>query len=287
MLFHCANTTFDLQSKTHVMGILNCTPDSFYSGSRRTTLKQAVDAGIRMVEQGADFLDVGGESSRPGSEPVAAEEECRRVLPVIEQLQREVKTPISIDTYRADTARKAIDLGAAIINDISALQFDSEMAKVASRTKTPVILMHIKGRPRNMQADPYYDDVISEISAYLHERVDFAVASGIPYENIVIDPGIGFGKRLSDNYEITHKLDSFVALGHPLLYGASRKSFLGRVLNLPPEECLEATLAMNTVAILRGAHILRVHDVMQTRRAASAIDYLKKTTTQTDMKSQA
>ncbi len=256
------------------MGIVNCTPDSFFAGSRRATVREAVDAALNMVEAGADFLDIGGESSRPGSEPVAADEEMSRILPVIRQLAKETTVPLSVDTCKAVVARQALGEGAAIINDISALQFDPDMATLAAQLSVPVILMHMKGEPKSMQVNPQYDDVVVELLAFFRSRLQFAHESGIHKENVVLDPGIGFGKRVDDNYQITANLDSFVDLGCPILFGASRKSFLSKIVGGQPQECLAATVAINTVAILRGAHILRVHDVQEAKQAAAIIDHL-------------
>ncbi|MFQ5650129.1 MAG: dihydropteroate synthase [bacterium] len=278
MLLKLQSRTIDLSGRTYIMGIINCTPDSFYGESRRTTLQEAVDVGVRMVAEGADFLDVGGESSRPGSEPVTTEEEMRRVLPVIEQLAREVDVPISVDTYKASVAERALDCGAEIINDISALQYDSDLARIAATYEAVLVLMHIKGRPKEMQLNPAYDDVVHEIYQYLEERLNTARKAGIARDKIILDPGIGFGKRLRDNYEITQHLDRFAVLGCPILFGASRKSFLSNVLDLPAGECLEATIAVNAIALLRGAHILRVHDVKEAKRAAQVVDYLIRNT---------
>lgn len=278
MIFECAGLAFNLDERTHIMGIINCTPDSFYAGSRNVDVMHAIESGVNMVKDGADFLDVGGESSRPGSESIPEDEEINRISSVIKELLRSVDVPISVDTYKSAVARHALDLGAHMVNDISGLGFDSSLGSIVKEYSVPVILMHIKGRPKEMQSNPHYDDVIKEIYEYLNERMNLAMRLGIPKDRIVLDPGIGFGKRLNDNYEIIRHLDEFQKLGCPLLLGASRKSFIGRVLNLPPEECLEGTLAANTAAILKGAHILRVHDVKETKRIAQIVDYLVRNT---------
>ncbi len=274
MKINCRGKILDLSSRTHIMGVINCTPDSFYSGSRHVEPERAIDVGIRMVREGADLLDIGGESSRPGSEPVSAEEEISRVAPVIEGLTEAVDVPLSIDTYKSKVAEHALELGAHIVNDISALNFDPELAAVAVKFDIPVILMHIKGTPRDMQKNPTYSDVVAEIYTYFEDRIEYALTNGIKRERIILDPGIGFGKRLEDNYEILRRLKEFAVLNYPILIGPSRKSFIGRVLDLPPEECLEGTLAAATVAILNGAHILRVHDVKEVSRAAKIADRL-------------
>jgi dihydropteroate synthase len=271
---NCRGKILDLNSRTHIMGVINCTPDSFYAGSCTPDSKAAITRGLQMVEEGADILDVGGESTRPGADPVAAEEELKRILPVIEGLLESVSVPLSVDTTKAATARRALAAGAHILNDISALAFDSEMARVAAEYEVPVILMHIKGRPKNMQQNPAYENVVAEILGYFQERIHYAMQHGIKWENLVLDPGIGFGKRLVDNYEIIRQLQRVTDLGRPILVGPSRKSFIGRVLNLTPEESIEGTLAAATAAILNGANILRVHDVKATKRAAAIADCL-------------
>ena len=259
------------------MGIINCTPDSFYPGSRRLDPRDAIKSGIRMVEEGADILDVGGESSRPGSDPVSNEEELDRVLPVIEGLLKSVDVPISIDTYKSSVAKAALQSGGHIINDISALAFDPEMGKVAAESNAPLILMHMKGKPKDMQKNPSYTNVVHEVCEYFEERLKEAVESGIKREQIVLDPGLGFGKRLRDNYQIVNGLKRFEKLGCPILVGPSRKSFIQKVLELPSEDAKEGSLAMATAAILNGAHIMRVHDVKETKRAARIADCLVRT----------
>jgi len=259
------------------MGIINCTPDSFYADSRQLDAQEAIEAGIRMVEEGADILDVGGESSRPGSDPVSNEEELSRVLPVLEGLLKSVDVPISVDTCKSSVARDALALGAHIINDISGLCFDSELGTVAAQFDAPVILMHIKGKPKSMQLNPGYVDVVNEIYEYFEERLKCAVEFGIKRERIVFDPGLGFGKRLRDNYEIVNGLRKFENLGCPILVGPSRKSFIQKVLDLPPEEAKEGSLALATAAILNGAQIIRVHDVKEMKRVAQITDFLVRT----------
>ncbi len=273
MYLNCFGKRFDLANRTHIMGVINCTPDSFFPESRKQTINQAIQSGLQMGADGADFLDVGGESSRPGAEPVSADEEIGRVIPVIRELAKNGSIPVSIDTYKAKVALAALDAGAIIVNDISAMYFDSEMVSVVAESGCPVILMHMKGKPKTMQQAPHYEDVIGEIKDYFTERLGFSESAGIKKENIILDPGIGFGKRLEDNYKIILDLKSFAELGRPVLIGASRKSFIGRVLDLPPEKCLEGTIAAHTIAITRGAHILRVHDVKAAKRAAQISDY--------------
>ncbi len=271
----CLGRSLELGARTHIMGVINCTPDSFYPASRRLDSQAAVALGLQMVEDGADLLDVGGESTRPGSEPVAEAEEWRRVIPVIEALADRVEVPISIDTYKASVARAALGAGAGMINDISGLQFDPTMVRLVAESGAPVIIMHIKGRPKDMQRDPYYEDVVAEVSAYFRARIAFAREEGVRQEQIVLDPGIGFGKRLEDNYALLARLDAFAEHRCPLLVGPSRKSFIGRLLGLPPEACLEGTLAAATAAVLAGAHIIRGHDVSALKRAVRVADEIK------------
>ncbi len=259
------------------MGIINCTPDSFYAGSRQLDAQEAIESGIRMVAEGADILDIGGESSRPGSDSVSNAEELNRVLPVIEGLLKSVDVPISVDTCKSSVAKEALASGAHVINDISGLGFDSELGTVAAQFGAPVILMHIKGKPKSMQLNPKYDDVVNEIYEYFQERLKCAVEFGIKKEQIVFDPGLGFGKRLRDNYEIVNGLRKFEKLGCAILVGPSRKSFIQKVLNLPSEEAKEGSLAMATAAILNGAQIIRVHDVKEMKRVAQIADFLVRT----------
>jgi len=262
----------DLSSRTHLMGILNVTPDSFSDGGEFFQVEDAVKQGVRMAEEGADIIDVGGESTRPESDPVTIEEELSRVIPVIEALSKEIDIPISIDTYKSQVAKKALDAGAEMINHISALRFDPQMKKIAAEYQVPIVLMHIKGTPKNMQENPYYDDVIEEIIEYLRESMRLAIDTGIQKENIIIDPGIGFGKRLEDNLNILKNLKKFSILDCPILVGPSRKSFIGKILTLPVEERLEGSLAALAVSIMNGANIVRVHDVKESKRVACLVD---------------
>jgi dihydropteroate synthase len=235
-----------------------------------------VKRGIKMAEEGADGIDIGGESTRPRSEPISLEEELSRVIPVIERLSKEIEVPLSIDTYKSFVAKKALDSGASMINDISALRFDPEMKKIAAEYKVPIVLMHIKGTPKNMQDDPYYDDVMKEISSYLKESIQIAKDAGIEEDKIIIDPGIGFGKRLEDNLDILKNLSILKTLEKPILVGPSRKSFIGKVLDLPPEERLEGSLGALAVAIFNGANLVRVHDVKESLRVAKLVDAIRK-----------
>ena len=272
MIVQFRGKNLDLSSRTHLMGILNVTPDSFSDGGRFFKFEDAVRQGIKMMEEGADLIDVGGESTRPGSDPLPKEEELSRVIPVISSLVKKTDIPISIDTYKAEVARQALDAGAQMINDISALRFDPEMKHLAREYEVPVVLMHIKGTPKNMQKDLSYEDVIAEITEYLKQSIEIARNAGIEKHKIIIDPGIGFGKRLQDNLNILKNLKEFSILKCPTLIGSSRKSFIGKILDLPVEERLEGSLAALAVAIINGANIVRVHDVKQTKRVAGMVD---------------
>ncbi len=267
------------------MGILNVTPDSFSDGGRFFSLDSALRQAEKMVNDGADILDIGGESSRPFSEPVSVEEETERVLPVIEHLAKHIDVPISIDTTKAVVARRAMDAGAAIINDISALRLDPQMGAVAAETGAWVILMHMLGTPKTMQVDPCYDDLIGEICSFLENAVSTAIAAGISASNIVVDPGIGFGKTVLHNLELVRNIHRFLSLGVPVLIGPSRKAFIRKILarenrleneNDAASELVElGTQAIVSAAILNGAHIMRVHDVARARATATIIDAVK------------
>lgn len=250
-----------------IMGVVNCTPDSF--AVRHETTAQAVAAARRMIDEGADIIDVGGESSRPGSDPVSAEDELSRVMPVIEAVRSLSDIPLSIDTTKGVVAQKALTAGADIINDISALAFDAGMAVVAVQYNCPVVLMHIKGRPKTMQKNPYYDDVINEVTDYFDERLRFAVSHGIEMEKIILDVGIGFGKRLEDNLTLIKHLDRFKRFGRPLMVGASRKRFIGELTGEPEDGRVPGSVAIAALAVQNGADILRVHDVAETKQAVA------------------
>jgi dihydropteroate synthase len=251
------------------MGILNCTPDSFYPGSRLVGVDQAVQRAQTMIQAGADILDVGGESTRPGSDPVEAAEEIKRVVPVIERIRERSDVLISIDTRKVEVAEKALSAGADLVNDVSALRGGRLLAECVAERDVPVILMHMRGEPKTMQENPRYGDVIAEITDELSGSINFARSCGIREDRIIIDPGIGFGKRLQDNLAILRNLRSLRALGNPLLIGLSRKSFIGMVLGKPVDQRLIGTVAANMLALMNGADILRVHDV------AEAVDTVK------------
>jgi dihydropteroate synthase len=242
------------------MGIVNVTPDSFSDGGLFLDADAAIAHGRELFAQGADILDVGGESTRPGAEPVAADEEIRRVVPVIEALADD-GARVSIDTTKAEVASRALAAGATIVNDVAALRFDPELAAVTAEAGAGCVLMHMLGDPRTMQDDPRYDDVVSDVKAFLEERLAYAVAEGIPEERIWLDPGIGFGKTLDHNLELIARLDEIVAIGRPVVFGASRKSFLGKLTGRQVDERLAGTIAANIIAYARGARVFRVHDV--------------------------
>lgn len=267
--------TYDLFARTYIMGVVNVTPDSFSDGGLFYDLEKAVARGMEMVEQGADFIDVGGESSRPGSEPITIEEELRRVIPVIERLAKAIHIPISIDTYKSTVAAQALDAGATIVNDISGLHFDREFAGVVAKRTASIILMHIKGTPRTMQQNPKYENLIDEICSYLQDGIRSAQEAGI--EQIVVDPGIGFGKTLEHNLTVLRELGEFRRFGVPVMVGPSRKSFIGAILDLPVGERIEGTIAAVAAAIMNGANIVRVHNVKEMKRAAKVVDALMRT----------
>jgi len=268
--------SLDLSRKTHIMGILNITPDSFSDGGLHFNKSGAIDHALRMVDEGADILDIGGESTRPGSEPVPLLEEIRRTLPVIEALSSRISIPLSIDTCKAAVAERALGAGASLVNDISGLRFDPDMPRVIAQFKVPVAIMHLKGTPKNMQDNPEYTALIPEIMDYFRAGIQFAVNSGIAEDMIILDPGIGFGKTIEHNLEIINNLDQFSVLKRPLLIGPSRKAFLGKILGgLPPQERLEGTAASVAISIIKGAHLVRVHDVKEMTRVAKVADAIK------------
>ena len=256
----------DNNQRTLIMGILNVTPDSFSDGGKYNNSQKAVDYALKMEDEGADLIDIGGESTRPGAKPVTIEEELNRVIPIIDGIRRNTTIAISIDTYKSSIAATAITTGANIINDISGLRFDNDMIRLASELQVPVIVMHMLGNPQNMQNDPSYNNLIEELIFFFKERVDLMTSNGILRNNIILDPGIGFGKTTEHNFTIIRELSSIVGLGFPVLVGPSRKSFIGHILNLPPEERIEGTAAAVTAAIMNGSRLVRVHDVKIIRR---------------------
>lgn len=262
-------------NRTYIMGVINITPDSFFSGSCYTTKKTVEKMAREMEKEGADFLDIGAESSRPGAKPVDRKEEIQRLKKVLPAVIKNTSIPISIDTYKADTASFAIDQGVKIINDISGLSFDKKMAGVVAKNKASLIIMHIKGTPRTMQVNPQYKDLMGEIYHYLKGKIDFAKQKGVELNRIIIDPGFGFGKRLEDNYEIINRLNELTTFGRPVLVGHSRKSFIGKPFNIPPEQRLEGSLGVEAILIRNGASIIRVHDVLEAKKVAMLIDKIK------------
>jgi len=252
----------DLSDGPLLMGIVNVTPDSFSDGGDRNELSVAARAALRMAEEGAALIDIGGESTRPGSDPVSAKDEAARVLPVVEALAAELPGRISVDTYKAGVAAQALERGAYMINDISALRMDPEMVAVLRDAGCPVVLMHMLGEPKTMQQDPHYDDVVDEVYAFFLERLNWAIDNGLKEENLLVDPGLGFGKTTSHNLEILHNLQTFRSLGRPVVLGASRKRFLGEILSIDdPKGRDSATAAITVLAAAQGAHILRVHRI--------------------------
>jgi dihydropteroate synthase len=257
------------------MGILNVTPDSFSDGGNYSDPSRAVNRALEMVAQGADIIDIGGESTRPGSEPVVVAEELRRTVPVIEKIREQSDVLISIDTMKAETARQAVDAGADIINDVSAFESDTQMADVAAQTGAGVILMHMKGSPQTMQNHPEYGHVVNDICAYLKTRLDFAAQCGVERTRIAVDPGIGFGKTLKHNLELLQGIPVLAECGSPILIGASRKSFIGDVTGRKnPADRLGGSLGAAGWSIMHGAHILRVHDVIDTCDICRMLDTL-------------
>ncbi|MBI5683419.1 MAG: dihydropteroate synthase [Deltaproteobacteria bacterium] len=271
----CKNKDIVFGRKTLVMGVLNITSDSFSDGGLYIKKEDAVKRVMEMTDDGADIIDIGGESSRPGSLPVSLNDELDRVLPVIKEVAKNVNVPISIDTTKAEVARQAIENGADIVNDISALRFDKDMADVCARNNVPVILMHMRGTPQTMQTNLKYDNLMSEIFCYLSERIAFAKDAGIKPEKIMIDPGICFGKSAEDNLKIISRLEEFKGFGMPIVIGTSKKSFIGKTLNLDIDDRLEGTAATVAASILKGANIVRVHDVKEMRRVADMVDAIK------------
>ena len=267
--------TLVLGERTLVMGVLNVTPDSFSDGGKFFTLAKAVEAAFAMEKAGADILDIGAESTRPGSSGISAAEEIGRLLPVLEALGGRLKIPISIDTQKAAVAEVAVGAGAEILNDISGLKSDPRVAEIAAGHKVPLILMHMRGTPETMQNNVHYDSLFSEILQYLKESVGRAEAAGLDPEQIIVDPGIGFGKTVEDNLLIIRNLQEFRVLGKPLLLGTSRKSFIGKILSTEVTERLEGTLASIAIGVLNGAHIIRCHDVLQAKRAITIADAIR------------
>jgi len=263
-----------LGPRTRVMGVLNVTPDSFSDGGRHATSELALEAATRMVEEGVDIIDVGGESTRPGAEELDPAEELDRILPVVEGIKSRHEVRVSIDTMRAGVARQALDAGADVVNDITALA-DPAMLPLICERRVPVVLMHMRGSPRTMQHDTNYDDLVGTVVSYLQERVDIAVSAGVKDGKILVDPGIGFGKSTRGNLEVLKQLPVLGRLGRPILLGASRKTFIGKTLDLPVEQRLEGSLAVAAYASANGAHVIRAHDVAATVRVVRMVDAIR------------
>lgn len=268
--FNCGKYQLDL-AHPHVMGIVNVTPDSFSDGGRYASTEKAVAHALQLVADGAHILDIGGESTRPNATPVGLEEELDRVIPVIERLSREVDVPLSIDTYKPQVMRAAVQAGAAIINDIRGLQ-EPEAVQAAAEGDAGICIMHMQGTPQTMQQNPQYENVVQEVKAFLQERLEACLAQGIAAERVVLDPGFGFGKRTVHNLALLNGLPDILALGRPLLVGLSRKSVLGQIVGSDVDQRLHASLAASVISVMKGGRIVRVHDVKATVDALKVVD---------------
>jgi dihydropteroate synthase len=275
VLWRVGERVIDCSDRTRVMGVINVTPDSFSDGGRFFDPELAVAAGIRMAEDGADFLDIGGESTRPGSEPVPVPDEIDRVFPVIKRLAGEVDVPVSVDTRKAEVARVALDAGASIVNDVTAGS-DPEMFEVVREAGAGMVLMHMRGDPKTMQQLTAYDDVVTEVRGYLAQRVEAAVSAGIEGERLAVDPGLGFAKTAEHNYLLMKEIGAFFEIGRPLVVGPSRKSFIGKILGTEVEERLEGTAGAVAWLAAQGAHVIRVHDVKEMVRVIRVVDAIRR-----------
>ena len=270
------NHSLELGTRTHLMGVLNVTPDSFSDGGRHFSPAQAVTHGIAMAQDGADIIDIGGESTRPYSRRLPADEEMARVIPVISALSKEIPVPISIDTYKSEVAVEALNAGASMINDISALRLDPHMATVAAKANVPVILMHMQGTPESMQLHPVYDNLIQEIIDFLKGAVARCKSAGIKENRVILDPGIGFGKTFDHNLSVIHHLEKFQALKKPLLVGPSNKAFIGHILSREAHDRDTGTMATVAACVMNGAHIIRVHNVKMAAETIKVIDAIQR-----------
>jgi dihydropteroate synthase len=261
------------------MGILNVTPDSFSDGGRYLEVEKAVEHGLEMAREGADIIDVGGESTRPYSQKISSQEELDRVIPVIEALSKELAIPISIDTYKSEVAKESLKAGASIINDISALRFDSDMASTVAKAGVPLILMHMKGTPQDMQKNPVYDNLIADILDFLKTAIQNSKKAGVREDLIILDPGIGFGKTFENNLEIIKGLSRFASLNRPLLLGTSNKAFIGHILGKEADQRDTGTMATIAAGVMNGAHLVRVHNVGKAVETVRMIDAIKRTNT--------
>ncbi|MFZ8846909.1 MAG: dihydropteroate synthase [Candidatus Hydrothermia bacterium] len=274
MIWKLKEGVIEFEDKPIIMGILNITPDSFYKNSRVMDIKEAVNRAIKFIQEGAKIIDIGGQSTRPFSDEIPEDEEIKRVIPVIKAIKNEIPKDIyiSIDTYRSNVAKLALESGANIVNDISGLMFDKNMVKVIKDYECGIVIMHIRGKPKNMQENPYYEDTIKEIKEELNLRIEYALNNGIKKNQIVIDPGIGFGKRVYDNLIILKYIDEFFDFELPILVGHSRKSFIGKVLNLEnPEDRLIGSIVVSSYLTLKGINIIRTHDVKETKQTIDMI----------------
>ena len=277
LLFRTSRREIVIGERTLIMGIINATPDSFSDGGRYASPQKAIEVGMRMAEEGADILDIGGESTRPGSDAVSVEEELRRVLPIILGLAAKVSIPLSIDTMKAEVAEEALKAGAEIINDVSSLKYDGKMASAVAVSGAGLVLMHMRGMPKVMQqGDLTYPSLIDDIVGFLEERMEAARLEGIDFTQMAVDPGIGFGKTADDNLRLIRRLGEFKRLGRPILMGVSRKAFIGKITGGLPAERIEGTAAAVTASILGGAHIVRVHDVSIMKKVAMMADAISR-----------
>ena len=255
-----------------IMGIVNTTPDSFSDGGKYNSVNKAIDHAYDLLENGADIIDIGGESTRPGAKPVSTSDEIKRISPLLIELAKNTDSTISIDTYKSSTAIHALDNGAHLINDISGMTHDKKMVNIISRYKVPIVIMHMKGTPKTMQLNPTYNNIINEISDFLAKQANIAISAGVSNEKIIIDPGIGFGKTLNDNYKIIAKLKQISKLGFPVLVGPSRKSFIGETLNESIDGRLEGSIVSAALCYKNGAKIVRVHDVEETKKSLLIVE---------------
>ena len=266
------NSWLQSPSKTLVMGVLNLTPDSFSDGGLFTTKEKALNRCLKMINEGADLIDVGGESTRPGSDPLSINEELDRTIPIIEKIRSITDCTISIDSYKSEVVEAALNVGANIVNDISGLTFDHNMAELISQKNAPIIMMHINGKPKIMQENPQYDNLLKDILDFFSRQLELAQSVGIDSSKIILDPGLGFGKKVEHNFELIRKLPQICAMGFPVLVGPSRKSFIGEALNLPINDRIEGTMASITASVINGAKIVRVHDIQKTRRTVTVAE---------------
>lgn len=273
MLYDCAGKSLDL-SAPRIMGIVNVTPDSFSDGGKFFSRDAALKQALQLVEDGADILDIGGESTRPGSDPVAVQEEIDRVVPAVEAISAEVDVPISIDTMKAQVMRAAVSAGAGLINDVNALRGDGAL-QAAAELDVPVCIMHMQGTPQTMQQEPHYEDVVSEVEAFLMERVEACGQAGIKADKIMLDPGFGFGKRARHNLRLMKHLSRFTQLPYPVLVGVSRKSIIGDMLKVSVDERLAGSLALASIAVWQGAKLIRTHDVKETAQAVKLTQHVQ------------